>query len=256
MIVSIAMFVLVGFFPVAAGGSIGPLCLVAVFTIPPIVSGSKRDRVVGVMVFAITISAAIMDYRAGRQFQNTIRETLRMRTEIHEGYFPEKVFSEREDLHTFVNEWYSKHLKALQEPSLYKWDSTDTESVFRFTWLRTFHHPVSIRLEILPNGTGKLYSKMTSGTGGYEPGKLKTNNVKNIKKAIVDEFLEIVKDEAFWKLPTRIEDGGMDGSQWIIEGRKGHDYHIVDRWTPEKGTVKRIGIFLIELSNLKVKEIY
>jgi hypothetical protein len=79
--VSIAMFVLVGFFPSAAGGRVGALCLVAVFTIPPIVSGSKCDRILGIMVFVITISVAIMDYRAGRRFQNRIRETQRMQTD-------------------------------------------------------------------------------------------------------------------------------------------------------------------------------
>ena len=97
---------------------------------------------------------------------------------------------------------------------------------------------------------------MTTGAGGYEPGRLKTNLVKTIEKDVINEFLEIVKDEGFWELPTKIEDMGLDGSQWIIEGRKGYDYHIVDRWSPEKGAVRRIGTYLINISGLKVKEIY
>lgn len=173
-----------------------------------------------------------------------------------EGYFPENVFSEREDLHTFINEWYSRQLRALQEPSLYKRDSKSVKAVFRFTWLRTFHHPVSVRLEILPNGAGRLHSKMTSGAGGYEPGKLKVDEIKEVEPGAVEKLLGMIDEARFWELPATIEDMGLDGAQWIIEGLQGDRYHVVDRWSPDNGPVRKIGLFLLDLSDLDVKEVY
>ena len=48
-------------------------------------------------------------------------------------------------LDSFVNQWYSKTLFKMEEPVLssYKGD----KEIYRFTWLRTFHHPVAVRLE-------------------------------------------------------------------------------------------------------------
>ena len=34
-------------------------------------------------------------------------------------YFPEGSLSERKDLDDFIQEWYGKNLKALEEPALY-----------------------------------------------------------------------------------------------------------------------------------------
>ena len=79
--VSITMFVLLCFCLTGPGGQVWILCLAAIFTIPPIVFGSKRERILGIMFFVIIISAAIMDYRAGRRFLNRIREMQRIQTE-------------------------------------------------------------------------------------------------------------------------------------------------------------------------------
>lgn len=75
----------------------------------------------------------------------------------------------RDALDTFVNSWYSKMLFALKEPILkdYKAD----KEIYRFTWLRTFNHPVVIRLEKQGNAV-RLFSKVSDGAGGYEPGNI------------------------------------------------------------------------------------
>lgn len=97
---------------------------------------------------------------------------------------------------------------------------------------------------------------MTSGTGGYEPGKLKKKYEKEISKDRIDNLLELISENDFWNLPTKTNDIGFDGSQWIIEGLLGGKYHIIDRWTPEKGSAKEIGLEFIKLSGFKFKEIY
>lgn len=65
-----------------------------------------------------------------------------------------------------------------------------------------------------------------------------------------------LENENFWELPTKKETLGFDGAQWVIEGLQDGKYHLVDRWTPESGSIRKIGLFLLELSGLKVKKIY
>ena len=76
-------------------------------------------------------------------------------------------------------------------------------------------------------------------------------NIENI-----DKFLKLINETDFWNLRTNNEDVGMDGAQWIIEGVSGGNYHLVERWSPEEGEVREIGMELLKLSGLKVKDIY
>lgn len=169
-------------------------------------------------------------------------------------YFPPGMYDQ------FVSEWYTKQLKALEEPSLWELSKTSGTQAYRFLWLRTFHHPVAIRLEINSDGTSRVTSKMASGAGGYDPGKLIQNDVATLTKERTDWFLEIIENNSFWKLPARDETRmGCDGAQWIVEGVRDGSYHLVDRWSPRDGQVHAIGMAMIkELVKLQVaaKEIY
>jgi hypothetical protein len=153
-------------------------------------------------------------------------------------------------LDTFVNSWYSKMLFALKEPILknYKGD----KEIYRFTWLRTFNHPVSVRLE-KQGDIVKLFSKVCDGAGGYEPGKIIFDTTINLTEKQVDTTNIRLDKAKFWTLKTESrEDNGMDGSEWIIEVFKNDKYHMVIRWTPEKGTTFRsIGEYLISISQIQ-----
>ena len=61
---------------------------------------------------------------------------------------------------SFVNSWYSKMLFALQEPVLKNYNGD--KEIYRFTWLRTFNHPISVRLE-KQGDVVKLFSKVICG---------------------------------------------------------------------------------------------
>ena len=52
---------------------------------------------------------------------------------------------------------------------------------------------------------------------------------------------------------------GTDGSQWIIEGVKKGQYHVVDRWMPKDGMVRELGLLLaLDFAKLNIpkNEIY
>lgn len=151
---------------------------------------------------------------------------------------------------TFLNAWYSKMLFALKEPILK--DYKGGKEIYRFTWLRTFNHPVSIRLE-KQDDVIKLFSKVTNGAGGYEPGKIVFDTTIDLSQKQVDITNSKLNYVKFWSLPTELTDrNGNDGSEWIIEVYKDGRYHMVVRWTPEKGTAFRaVGEYLLSISQRK-----
>ncbi len=141
----------------------------------------------------------------------------------------------------------------MTEPVLFK-NKSDRE-IYRFTWLRTFHNPVAIRIESDGNSC-VVFWKLASGQGGYDPGKLEIDKRRVIDNKIWDDFKSQLDKIQFWDLPTnQKERSGFDGAQWILEGRTEDQYHVVDRWMPDHSTeFFHICNFLINLTDLKISE--
>ncbi len=164
------------------------------------------------------------------------------------GYFPDGTFAEGwEGADAFMNDWYGKHLKASNEKSLLDVSDKNLE-IYRFTWLRSFHHPVIVKIEKQKNDM-KIFFKELDGRGGYEPGKIIKEKEKSISQEDWCEFIKLLNDLDYWQVPSLEEKpGGNDGAQWILEGVTNNRYHIVDRWTPRKGKYREIGLFMLKLA--------
>src|SRR3954464_6678501 len=84
-------------------------------------------------------------------------------------FFPGGVLRERTeqfDADQILRAWYSKHLRAMSEPSL-SCKPTAAEA-YRFLWLRTWGAPIAIR--VARNGDdATLSAVILDGSGGYEP---------------------------------------------------------------------------------------
>lgn len=145
---------------------------------------------------------------------------------------------------SFRNAWYSEHLRAMGEPVL---DRTRKSSVYRFTWLRTFHHPVAIRVAS-DAGRFKLVATELDGAGGYVPGKVLRRQEIELSPTQFNEVEALVRKSGFWELPAHEDTFGLDGSEWIIEGVSGDEYHVVARWTPSSGPTREIGERLLSLA--------
>ena len=105
-------------------------------------------------------------------------------------YFPSGVLGRTPQEHESTAQWYSRHLKALHEPSLWELSQRDPKAeVYRFLWLRTFHHPVSVRLVVRAGGSGWMNVHMASGHGGYEPGRMSRYHLFWLTKAKTQSFL-------------------------------------------------------------------
>jgi hypothetical protein len=177
-----------------------------------------------------------------------------------QAFFPAGVFAPDEvNEDSIRSQWYSEQLTALKEPSLFESKQDGTVQSYRFLWLRTFNHPVAVRVLIHSDGSGTLVTKMADGRGGYEPGNLIVAKIEPLPVDRVKRFSEEAQRLGYWTLPGREIKVGLDGSQWVIEGVRGGTYHLVDRWSPENGPVRKLGLYFIrELSGsyLKDEKIY
>jgi hypothetical protein len=118
-------------------------------------------------------------------------------TEVQKNYFPQGVFDDRSRLDDRVSNWYSKHLIALDEASLYP--ATPNVEVYRFTWLRTFHNPKVFTVAVHVNGSGALTVKRTNGAGGYEPGVIDLRKEIALSNEQINQLKEALVKMSYWE---------------------------------------------------------
>ena len=170
-------------------------------------------------------------------------------------YFPLKEsgqdsITNANSLDTFMNVWYSKMLSALHEPILCNYEGES--EIYRFTWLRTFHNPVTIRAEKL-NDNIKLTARVSNGAGGYEPGKITIDKTILIDENKWKEIKVKFADLNFWTLPVETDFRGNDGSEWIVESSTKDKYHFTTRWSSgQDGAYGKCCLYLLKLSGIDV----
>jgi hypothetical protein len=172
-------------------------------------------------------------------------------------FFSPQAFSDDEKVGNFIVYWYSRHLAAMREPSLWRATAEPDRHAYRFLWLRTFHPPIALRLEMDASGSGALTVKMTNGMGGYEPGDLVLDRSVLLSREQTAAFSSALAQARFWELPVRDTTHiGMDGAEWVIEGIRAGGYHVVTRWSPDEGAFREAALTLVRLANLEIAEIY
>ncbi len=178
----------------------------------------------------------------------------------HTKYFPPGAFDEDPKGSHEWEDLYSRYLTALKEPSLFNRTQSAPSQSYRFLWLRSFHNPVSVRVDVGDEGASVVTVKIGSGTSVSNVRGTVEKKARSLTKEQTDSFLEQVNRLSFWSLPAQEEPvAGPDGARWIIEGVRGEQYHVVHRWTPKSGAVRTLGlVFANDLGDLKVppKEIY
>ena len=151
-------------------------------------------------------------------------------------YYPQELFlrknNDGEEYLNFYYSYYAKHLFALQEPSLYQGMEEDIET-YRLTWLRTFHTPIAIR--IMKQGDAfSIILKLCDGHGGYDPSNLVVNLHRIISYQDWENFQVHLNTFDFWSMETWDNVIGLDGADWILEGKSKDRYRLVTRHSPKK----------------------
>lgn len=175
-------------------------------------------------------------------------------------YFPQETFGDNPRLDQFVSGWYSGQLRALKEPSLLELSKAPSTESYRFLWLRSFNHPVAIRVDVHADESATLTTKIASGAGGYPPGKLIVSTTRPLTKDEAQKVITRIDTCGFWQLPSYERDrAGTDGSEWVVEAAVHGKYHLVSTWSPNNGPIHDLGtMFLFELAKINVSknEIY
>jgi len=75
---------------------------------------------------------------------------------------------------SFFGDWFGRHLFAMNEAVLWNSElSNDDVMIVRLLVLPTFDTPTVIRLSLKQDGSGVFVQKTSTGTGGYEAGRLR-----------------------------------------------------------------------------------
>jgi hypothetical protein len=137
----------------------------------------------------------------------------------------------------------------MAEPSL-SCGSQPSDS-YRFVWLRTFHAPIAIRVDLGPTQTS-LTLVVLSGAGGYEPGVVVERKSRELTTQERESLLAALRAAEFWHASSWQPVGGLDGAEWVYEARRGARYHVVDRWSPKTGPFYELGRRFVALAGIQV----
>ena len=174
----------------------------------------------------------------------------------HEGMvIPSGILSPRPPLDSFLVGWYSRQLTALRETRL-PVSCAASDEVYRFLWLRSFHHPVAIRVYSLSTGRSVVTSE-ADGAGGYEPGSLVRRDSATLSARDWHGLVEAIDEAELWSRPaTDSTVSGLDGAEWIIEGCRHGRYQLVQRWSPKdtgaSAFMRTLGVSLLRLGHLDI----
>jgi hypothetical protein len=150
------------------------------------------------------------------------------------------------DEDSYVREWYSKHLRAMGEPSLSCSDYRPES--YRFLWLRTFGRPIAVRIEI--GRSIDLIAVELDGAGGGEPGEIARKIQRQLQANEWTTLSTALRNTAVWTMPSRDSRHGWDGAQWVFEGRSRRNYHMVDRWSPKTGAYRELCLMFVKLAGI------
>jgi hypothetical protein len=154
--------------------------------------------------------------------------------------------------------WYPEFWDAATEPSLYLASQRgmgERDLIVRFTWLRTFHHPVFVRITRTAGRTHLIATEL-SGQGGYEPGKVQKRVERELSTAEAGVLNSILRRSPIFDEPSKVCNLGMDGAQWIFERADQNGYRFINRWSPESGPSRDLGITVLKMTGWTFDEIY
>ena len=171
-------------------------------------------------------------------------------------YYPALVFGETSRRHDMIADWYAATLRSMDQGPIYGTNDTNDEQTYRFLWLRSFHDPITLKLSIFASGDALLTVNVLQNPGIEEwQDKLWVQEIQ-IEREMVASFLNTLDEINYWNLPSADADKSMqhDGAQWILEGKDGDKYHVVDRWSIGEDEIKMACLKLIEFSGLELSE--
>lgn len=159
----------------------------------------------------------------------------------------------------FEDQWFSGELAAFHEPSLYRRPATAPRSI-RFTWLRSFHDPIVVRIDAAPDGRQTLTAKRRPAGHGYGPTPGAGRSIELERLLTPPEATALdaaIARSGLFDAPAAGCSCCLDGAQWIIEGVDPlGGYRYRNRQSPKDGLEHALGLHLLGLTGWDVGDIY
>ena len=225
--------------------------------------------VVAIITFSIgVIAAAVWMVRTTPQLEPAVRivdECPPLTTQYidafklgKDGYFPQGVFFRDQHTDHLARNFFTKYLAEMQERSLLRFQPGSEESVYRFTWLRSFHSKVVIR--VWTDGQMKtLFFKELKSENGGKNHQLAVEQTRNLTIDEWNEFVRLLNEACVWRLPSGAQDAiATDGAWWLFEVNSDRHYHVVARQSPQD-SYRDLCLYLLKLTGLPLnsqREIY
>ena len=150
---------------------------------------------------------------------------------------------------------FAEALAKAGEPALAT-PRDDGRTIVRFTWLRSFHAPIVLRLTVLPDGAGHLDMVRLSGLGGYELGSVEDRQRWDVASTDIAAVLQAADPARLRPVEPGCGPPGADGAGWLIERQDARGFQFASRWSPRDGVVREVGMLLLQLGGSSDEEIY
>ena len=159
-----------------------------------------------------------------------------------ENFFPDNVFEDNND----SNYLYTGFLKKMNEERLFESDDNFSKYNIRLLCIEGNTTIISCISVVFKDDSGYVYYKKC------DEFRELTEDVKcRLTAEEIKKLCKLLYDTDFDSFNTvqKNSDGGNDGTTWVIEiSDTTNDYHVVERWSPDKDTdVYNLGTFLFEL---------
>ena len=142
---------------------------------------------------------------------------------------------------------FSQSLHKLNESSIYYKNNNKEIDKYRFTWLRSFHVPITISIEKTSNKIKLSWKK------GNKSGVVRKKGSKRISKQQWSKFIKLIEESNFENLPNEKYVPMTDGASWTLEYKSDNGFKIHRTNFPEN-SIKNACLYLLELSGLKIKK--
>lgn len=150
--------------------------------------------------------------------------------------------------------YYTAYLAAMKEPALMGRRYPADTFALRFTWLRSFHDPIAIRVW-REGDEYRIRGVRLARHHDYGPGAITKDGARSLTKSEIMEIQKFTSAKDLWQPLNNQEKyamaGGMDGAQWIFELRNHQDYTMIDLWAPKAFGPEGSGRIGVDMSKLR-----
>ena len=101
------------------------------------------------------------------------------------------------------------------------------------------------------------WTKLEAPTWLLPPGNLMGGGKASVDDAEWRELESALDAAGFWRMPTNEPLNSQDdpGTAWIVEGRRGRQYHIVNRSSPRDTPYRDAGLVFLRLAGIREEEL-